>query len=254
MRVHAYRVWSSPALAVRDECAETVQHRSCQPFPEKNSRRTRDPRKTSDGNRKSSTVPEARALRAQRHDGHSQTRMPVRPCSPLHAQGHKQPDPTEETATHCGYTMTAAALTLALSGSPAAAGSELQNALDAGARKLTSEESTERFIGRTATLVSVKGYAASVFQGEGNTLAGSQAGWSGRGFPGLERQGPDPLRLGGQRAAGHPLPRCAADRRRIAQLQRGWRPHRQDRVLHRPQPYLTPANRRETDTGSRPPQ
>lgn len=84
--------------------------------------------------------------------------------------------------TYDRFAITAAALTLALTGAPATAGSELQDALDAGARKLASEEITERFIGRTATFVSVKGDSVSVFYGEGNTLAGSKEGWSGTGF------------------------------------------------------------------------
>jgi len=85
--------------------------------------------------------------------------------------------------TYARSGVAAAAFALALAGSPVTAGSEMQTALDAGARKLTSQQIADRFIGRTASFVPAKGGGpVSVYYGADNSLAGSKEGWSGSGF------------------------------------------------------------------------
>lgn len=57
------------------------------------------------------------------------------------------------------------------------AGSELDEALNTGAERLTSDEISERFIGKTATFVADKtGDKYLVYYGENNEFAGGKAG------------------------------------------------------------------------------
>ncbi|MBB3185551.1 hypothetical protein FHR95_003141 [Halomonas fontilapidosi] len=81
-----------------------------------------------------------------------------------------------------------AVVILASTSFSAAAETEMEEALDKGARQLTSDEIAERFVGKTGTWVSASGdRKIAIHYSEDNVLTGKLLGgdWSGTGYYGV---------------------------------------------------------------------
>lgn len=83
---------------------------------------------------------------------------------------------------------TLAFVVLATPSSGSAAGTELEEALAGGAKKLSADEIAERFVGKTGTWTSPSGdKTIRIHYGEDNDLTGKMVGadWSGTGYYGI---------------------------------------------------------------------